>query len=378
MQNGPQNGANGLGFWGAAGITMDPVNHHLFVADNSDNNRILVYTLNTDNSIPTASGGHTASYVLGATGLPSNVGDFLCTPSTFNGGAAGLDFDAANGRLFVSDGDRVLIFDNMSTISNGMAASYVLGESSLTNCTDNGFTQSTFENAFGVAYDPVNQRLFVTDDSGSRVLVFNVPTGTNLNGENASYVLGQSSFTASGTGTTSTTFHFDGEALAFDAVNQRLFVADTGNNRVMVFNVAPGSISNGEAASYELGQADFTSNCCQYSGFTQSTVDFPGGITYDATSSRLFVYRGGASSLVVFNVGPSVIQNNENASFVLGSSSFTSSPGGVSQSTFDSGNINTFLYYDPGSQRLFLSDTNNNRVLIFDVSPMGAWSPGYE
>ncbi len=54
------NGASPLGFIEPSSGTIDPTNHWLFIAD-SGNNRVLVFPLNTNNTLASK----TASYVLG-------------------------------------------------------------------------------------------------------------------------------------------------------------------------------------------------------------------------------------------------------------------------------------------------------------------------
>jgi len=409
-QNGPNNGPTALGLdesdgGGAAvgGVALDPVNHYLYVSDYF-NNRVLVYALNNDNSIPTASGGHTATYVLGQTSLQganANLGCCNSLTSSSIDAPQGLAFDVANSRLFVvsSFQGRVLVFDNMSTPSTNMAASYVLGQSSFTVGSFGGgnpLTQSNFGTPTAVAYDAVNQRLFVVDNGwtnsgcGHRVLVFNVPTGTNITGENASYVLGQSNFTNCGQATSSTTMNSP-ETAAFDPVNQRLFVADANNNRVLVFNVAPGTIANGEAASYELGQPSGGNAFTTSTGVaSQNGLSTPAGLAYDAVTNRLFVYETSAS-VVVFNVAPGVIANGENAAYELGYTQSYASSGSTfctGKSIFACGQNNWgpgesgqltvggnkgALFYDPGSGRLFVTDTASNRVMIFPAQYMSPW-----
>ena len=74
-----------------------------------------------------------------------------------------------------------------STISNGMKASYILGQSNYTTCaglltqsgltlTDEGFTSC------GVNYDASTSRVFVTDCLNNRVMIFDGSTiSTNPN-----------------------------------------------------------------------------------------------------------------------------------------------------------------------------------------------------
>jgi DNA-binding beta-propeller fold protein YncE len=101
------------------------------------------------------------------------------------------------------------------------------------------------------AYDAVDNFLHVVDHSNNRVLVFNVAPGSIANGENASYVLGQTNFTTAAGATTQSGMRLP-SGLDYDATYTRLFVGDSSNNRVMVFNVAPGTIANGENAAYVL------------------------------------------------------------------------------------------------------------------------------
>lgn len=387
FNNSPNNGPTALGFAAPTSVVLDPIQHHLFVSD-TYNDRVMVYNLNTDNSIPTSSGGHTASYVLGQTSL-TNATNCNLTQSGLCG-PMGLAFDPVNQRLFVVDSwyTRVMVF-NTASISTGMNASYVLGQSDFVSTWNLG---SENQNAFtwgvsGLAFDPVNQRLFVADSAYSnRVLVFNVAPGTISNGEAASYVLGCTSWTGCAGGTSRSAM-FQPYGLALDSVNQRLFVADTGNDRVLAFNVAPGTISNGENASYEFGQSNFTSNTA---GGGQTGFQLPTGVAYDPNHSVLFVADSYNFRVLMFNVAPGTISSGENASFVVGAPDFSTDTLGITtQSGLDLSDgteiylIPSGLFYDPGSSRLFVGDTKNNRIMIFDGTTMSTPSqwmfiPGYD
>jgi DNA-binding beta-propeller fold protein YncE len=361
----------------------------LFVTDQFS--RVLVYALNTDNSIPTASGGHTASYVIGNTDF---IGDcFNCSWAQGTGDAYNVAVDSVNSRLFVTAACVVMVYTNTSTITTGMSATYALGVTDMNGDGGCGATQSTFwHDVKDVAFDAVNERLFVADTDNNRVLVFNVAPGTIATGENASYVLGQTDFVSNGanqnTGGPTQSSLDSPSGVAFDPVNERLFVADSDNNRVLVFNVAPGTIATGENASYELGQpgggSAFTTNTCATTQSGICTSGYPnlGNLSYDANNSRLFVADSNNCRAIVFNVGPSVIANGENATNFLGQPDWTNTNSGSSPGGCQGGTATTslsasyiysgapYVYYDPGSGRVFVTDWGEGRILIFEGSAL--------
>jgi DNA-binding beta-propeller fold protein YncE len=354
------------------GIALDPVHHYLFVAD-STNNRVMVYVLNTDNSIPTASGGHSATYILGQTSLTASA---AATSQTGLRGPIGLDIDTADNLLFVADAgnNRVLTFSTAS-ISTGMAASNELGQPTGTAFTSKAVatTSTGMHDPEDVAYDAVNHRLFVADNTNNRVLVFSIPSGIT-NGMAATDVLGQTSFTTSSSATAQDGFH-NPDGLAYDSTYDRLFVGEYGNLRVTVFTNTSTSIGVPPAdntATYVLGEPNFTTSTAKD---TQAGMGTVSGVSFDHNNSRLFVADTSNDRVLVFDVRPAYIRNGMNASYVLGEPSFTSDVSGTTQATLNSCH---FVHYDAGSGRVFVSDSSNSRVMIFDGSAMGLWPPGYE
>ena len=394
------NSANALGFDVPTDVALDPVNHVLYVSD-CDNWRVLVYTLNADNSISTTSGGHTASYVIGQ---PSLKGSSWGGSAAGGMGAAafscplGLAVDTAHSRLFVvdSNGDRVLVFPTPIT-SNGESATYALGEPDFNSYDSSGLAgQAVLSNPTDVAYDSVNNVLYVSDGL-NRIMVFDFTLVPIATGMNASYEIGQPSataFTTYGadydTGSTVSANALNTPAgLAFDSTNLRLFVADSGNNRVLVFPTAatggPLGGVNGEAATYVLGQTTMAGNG---SAQTQSAMSAPTGVAYDSNNSRLFVADGQNTRVTAFNVAPGVIAKCNttppcNAAFEVGQypASWTTYADNTTQSGLATDNYGQFFppafpRYDPGSGRLFVPDTANNRVMIFEGSALSPWLPG--
>jgi hypothetical protein len=340
------------------GSVLDLIHHRLFV-DDCNNNRVLVFLLDATNNVS----GTSAAYVLGQTNFTSSTATTTQSGFGHAGGCPqGLAYDAVNDRLFAADSSnhRVLAFNvSAGTIANGENASYVLGQPNFTSSTATT-TQSGLSFPQGLAYDAATNRLFVGEFFNNRIMVFNVATSTIANGENALNVLGQTNFTSS-TATTTQSGLNNSEGLAYDGSSSRLFVAEASNNRVLIFNVASGTIANGENASYVLGQANFTSSTATS---TQSGLDFPIGFAYDATNNRLFIGDDNNNRMMVFNVATSTIANGENAMNVFGQTNFTSSTATTTQSGFNDPEGD--LAYDPVNHHLFVPDSSNNRVLQFN------------
>lgn len=372
---GANNGPTALGFYDPSGLAIDPVHHYLFVSDYK-NDRVMVYTLNTDNSLSTSSGGHTASYVLGQTSF-QGVNAAVTTQSSLVT-PVGLAVDPVNQYLYVADygNNRVMVFPT-SSLSSGENASYELGQANFTTGAYNrSYTTTPAQNSLygpeGLAYDGANNRLIVTDAGNNRVMVFS--TSGISNGENAAYELGQASGgsaftvgTANQGGSAGQNTLSDPVGLAYDAANQRLFVGDALNNRIMIFNVATASIANGENASYELGQPSGTAFTSTTAACSQSGVKDLYGLSYDPNNNRLFA--GAWLQVLAYNVNPGTIANGESASYVVGQPNFTNCSYGSGQAglTFTSGSgvYIPGVLYDPGSGRLFVSDMISNRVMIF-------------
>jgi uncharacterized protein (TIGR03437 family) len=291
---------------------------HLAVAD-TQNNRVLIWK-----SIPTSM-NQPPDVVVGQT-------DF--TSSTFPGNtptASSLRSPQGvwlqNGKLFIADtqNDRVLIYNSIPT-SNGASADVVLGQPNFSTYVQVDITQQKTNAAANNLLNPVavssdGVRLFVTDLGYNRVLIWNtIPTA---NQAPADVVVGQPDMTSSlsnnaytvnssgvespvlcttsnGTdsnknptypGRCSATLSFPRFALSD---GEHLFVADGGNDRVLVFNQIPNS--NGAAADYVLGQANEN---VDYQSIGADTLNTPLSLAWDGTN--LFVADSFNQRILVFS-----------------------------------------------------------------------------
>ena len=157
--------------------------------------------------------------------------------------------------------------------------------------------------------DEYNHRLFLAEKENNRVLVFDLNPDNTLIDDIPDHVLGQPDFLTITPGITDAKFNMP-QGIAYDHEDNLLFVADTGNNRIMVFDVS--SIDNGESATNVLGQENFTEND---PGTTDSEFNNPVGLVYNSDSDQLFVADTGNNRIMVFDV--SSIDNGESATNII-------------------------------------------------------------
>jgi DNA-binding beta-propeller fold protein YncE len=338
---------NSWGFSTPKYSALDSVNHRLFVTD-ANNNRVLVFNL-TSNNQPVDG---VADYVLGQ---PNFYSTTPVLSASGMGDPSGIAYDATTNRLFVAErnNNRVLVYD-VASITNGEAAVNVLGQPNLTS-NNQGTTQNSLYNVIDIALDSAGQRLFVVDTGNNRVMVFDV--AEIANGENAVNVIGKPNFTTATNDTTQS--GLSGPfGIEFDSVNNRLFVGDYFNARVMVFDVA--SITNGENAVNVLGQPDYITT--DYVPIAADKIQYPQGMSYDTERNYLYVADEDLFRIAVFDVGS--ITNGENAINVLGKETFDNGSNlGISQNYV--GRV-VSVEYDAASKTLYA--VGENRIITFELS----------
>jgi len=247
--------------------------------------------------------------------------------NTVIGAASGVAY--ANNTLFVADdnrlgalpeNNRVLIFQNLSSMLPAPnanlpydtvcpvcvgTASVVLGQPDFTTTTVN-FTasQSNLRQPTAVASDGVH--LVVADTNHNRVLIWNrIPTA---NDTPADVVVGQTDFFATGLCGKDTCTNIGPTASSLRGPqgvwiqNGKLYIADTQNSRVLIYNSIP--TSNGAAANVVVGAPNFTTAAqvnldTQNPTMTASTFVNPVSVTTDGV--RLFVTDAGANRVLIWN-----------------------------------------------------------------------------
>jgi hypothetical protein len=143
----------------------------------------------------------------------------------------------------------------------------------------------------------------------------------------------------------------------------RLYVADTGNNRVLIWNESVWTGTSGSAASVVLGQADFKSNG-EVSNLSLASLRQPQGISIleSGDTFRLFVADAGHDRILIWNSRPTETDNGKAADLFLGQNAPL---GGVFASALNE--PKGILVVKPaGSSHssLIISDSGNNRILV--------------
>ncbi|HLK19910.1 MAG TPA: hypothetical protein VKT81_13190, partial [Bryobacteraceae bacterium] len=333
------------------------------------------------------------------------------TPTQFVLGAcSGLAY--ANNTLFVVDSNhiqatpgqnRVLIYHNLSSlvppptteIPQGTrcpvcvgnqhigSASLVVGQTNFSGDLP-GQTQTGLYNPSAVASD--GKIMVVADTDSNRVLIWkNIPT---TNGAPADIVLGQDNFTSGKPGISNKSLR---GPQGVWIQGTRLFVADTQNSRVLVWNTIP--TTNNQPADYVLGEPDFTTAPPPTTlelPATSSNLFSPVSVTSDG--QRLFVTDLGHSRVLIWNSIPT--ETNAAADVVVGQPDMTSdvdnnsaalcktngkdASGNPTYPASCYGTLSLPRYALSDGTRLFVADGGNDRVLVFNTIPTKNGTPADE
>ena len=314
-----------------------PSDNRLHQADR-DNNRVLIYV-----NPPTANNA-SADVVLGQNTFTQ---DFPGTSASEMRGPTRTE--VAGVSLFVLDtsNHRVMLWSTLPT-SNNAPADRVYGQQDF-DFNAAGTSQTLLSSPMGLSVALVNSdfRMVVGDTANHRVMIWNpLPA---LSGSAATVVLGQTDFTTSLAGLSATEMN---SPTGVWTDGTRIAVADTGNHRVLIWNTFPNT--NGTAADIVVGQPDFTTNTA-----AAGTQGLRGPVGVSSNRLSLYVADTNNSRVLVYNTFPTM--NQPAANVVLGQPDFDTEPSSVTQQGL---NLPTGARAI-GSQ-LYVGDTANNRVMVFD------------
>ena len=391
--DGQVSGTTNTNFGGIGGLAY--ANNALYATDANrlgllpNNNRVLVFS-NLPQQLPAANAEiapytarcpvctGVASLVLGqpdfttaATILPPTQTS-LRTPTA-------VASDGQNLVVADTSNNRILIWHSIPTV-NGQPADTVLGQPNFSTVGRTNVAANTLRGPQGVWIQ--NGKLFVADTQNNRVLIWNsIPTQNN---QNADLVLGQPNLTTAPpvdqtNASLPTAANLLLSPVSVSSDGTRLFVADLGYNRVLIWNSIP--TVNQQAADLEVGQLNMTKSIANdsgemcpsngtdssgnptYPGRCGATMNFPRFALSDGT--RLYIADGGNDRVLVFNQIPT--QNGARADAVLGQpDEFNDVYNSVDPSIAAAANSTptpTSLAWD--GQSLYVADATNFRILVF-------------
>ena len=301
-------------------LAINNAGDKLYVAD-SHNNRIKIYEL---------TGGDNCS-----SGNDEIINDEVCFDEVFGSSGSGdgrfdmptdlavskdtgdiyvVDSDNNRVERFQSDGD----YDNLefgsdnssddeylgspSAIAIDKKSDYIYVADSTTdsisvfdddgdfqfNFGETGSDDDEFRNPSGMVVDDSNHILYVADTENNRIQIFELTDGDNCSSGNEEIVNDEVCFVDNFGSSGSSEGKFDEPAgLAYDEDNDLLYVADTENNRIQVFEIVSGNtcpsgtdeIINGVCFVEEFGS----------SGSTDGKFNSPSGLAIDEDNGMLYV-----------------------------------------------------------------------------------------
>ena len=277
---------------------------------------------------------------------------------------AGAIVDGSTERFFAVDrfANRILVYDgNPDRLGRFPSAEFVLGQPDFTSAR-RGLGPNRLGAVSGAQLDQANQRLFVSDGPNHRVLIFDVDPDRLRNDPQAVGVIGQDDFESRDAGTGPSAFDRPG-SLAYDPVLERLFVADNGNHRVLVFDADADDPQTFDEAVAVMGQPDFASRTPRWALDELS----PGALAYDWRHQRLFVAEDLEHRVLVYDAHPDRIGGPAKALAVIGQPDSFSTHPAVSDTRIAMPRITV----DPEKEKLYVSEgyPAGNRVTVWDISP---------
>lgn len=306
-----------------------------------------------------------------------SIPSFVLGQSHFSTGALGGTSDTRfnqpssvasdDTRLLLADSEnhRVVMWNAIPT-RNETVANLVLGQPTLVENDQNG----TPNNPGVVSAQSLNSpngvyirgtRVYVADTGNNRVLGWlTIPTSNHAA---ADFVLGQTDMTrsSSNAGGNPSSQRLSGPTQVFSTAT-KLFVADQQNHRILIWNSLPSSDST--SSSVVLGQSVHNQNTLNNGGLAAKSLNSPYGVTV-TSDSKLIVTDKGNNRVLIWNSIPT--SSFASANVVIGQPNMTSNAannGGIGAKTL---NGPTTVFESSG--RLYVVDSGNHRVLIWNQIP---------
>jgi hypothetical protein len=282
--------------------------------------------------------------------------DYQSSLQSHMGTPAGLASDGSHFAVVDSTSHRVLIWNSLPTVGL-QSASTVLGQPDFSSVGSLSPSANSTSLQYPTELTSCNGKLMVADTGNNRVLIWNSFPASNQ--VPADVVIGQTNMTANGSGAASASSLHGPKGV--HCSNSKIYVSDTLNHRVLIFNSIP--TVNGASADLVVGQSDFTSTAVATSS---TALSQPVSAYSDGT--RLVVADGGSARVMIWTSIPT--SNGQAANLVLGQTDFVS----VNDYSLNASVVNPNSITMNG-QKLIITDSTLNRTLIWNTFPSSINQP---
>ncbi len=286
-----------------------------------------------------------------------------------------LDNSVSPPIVYIADtaNNRVLAYQYQTQLTAGSYADLILGQqnqySSLAEGPGRALTTG-LNGPTGLAVDSAGN-LYVADTGNNRILRYPKPFSQPAGYQFPNLIIGQTSFNGAASnsgGVKASTLFLSGGSffahtgLTLDAAGN-LWVADTGNNRVLRFPVSVLTAGqNGPSADTVIGQKDFVSSVSATSQTSLTNLTNPTSVSFDSTGNMLVA--DGQHRVVVFPPGSTT---NSSATRYLG----IAVPASTQPSAVQVGFITSVV---AAGSNVIVVDAGFNRVLTFGA--VSTWPTG--
>lgn len=282
-------------------------------------------------------------------------------------------------RLFLADSmnHRILCWNKLPT-APGQPPDFVLGQTSFSVSKLNSgqaVHAKGLKNPNGVFTD--GKSLYVADTHNHRVLVYNSIPSSGV--ARPDLVLGQTSFVGykenQGGAPTGSTLRYP---WGIYKEGKRLYIADSGNNRVLVFTEPV--TQNGQVANLVLGQSDFSGHRADRGGSAGAeTLDYPTDVL--RKGRYVFVADSQNNRVLGFDIiflTKDYAKIERTARLVLGQADFTHTEPNQGLPKYNGARANTFNnpnFLASDRDYLYVCDSHNNRISVFNTQTLLSRSP---
>ena len=306
------------------GLTYDEDNDLLYVAD-TENNRIQVFEIVSGNTCPSGT-----DEIIDGVCFVEEFGSSGSTDGKFNS-PSGLAIEENSGILYVADRDNNRI--QMLSVTGGSSSSDTLSFSEEFGTSGNDNDEFDKPTDLAVGND---DELYVADSENNRIKIYELTRGDNCSSGNNEIINDEVCYDDDFGSSGSSDGKFDIPTdLAVSKDNGDIYVVDSDNNRVQRFN------SNGGYDNLEFGSDN--SSADEYLGT-------PSAIAIDKKSDYIYVADTSRDSISVFDDdGDFKFKFDDD-----GSNGDFRDPSG--------------MVIDDSNQILYVADTDNNKIKIFELT----------